>query len=148
MENNTIEYTQEMIFKNELEVEKILNDSTEIPIDIRERNKKFDSNFNDIKYNKKIAELYTMVSEFQNNYLQKLFALAMGGHDEAMGLAEDDIMFDFLSNEVETNELLNTLHKFYCSLVEISDFIEGSLSENKPYLEKQEVEVFMKDWYK
>ncbi|WP_461449797.1 hypothetical protein [Mucilaginibacter sp.] len=148
MENNTIEYTQEMLFKNKIEVEKILNDPMEIPIDIRERNKKFDLNFNDIKYNKKIAELYTMVSEFKNNYIQKLFALAMGGHEEAMGLAEDDIMFDFLSNELETNELLNTLHKFYCSLVEISDFIEGSLSENKPYLEKQEVEVFMKDWYK
>jgi len=130
------------------EANTILNTYVETPLVILERNKKFDSNFNNINYNIKMKELWKSVYEFSGKYHDQILILAMGGHDCALKLAEPDILIDFMDQECKHNGLLNRLKAFYYEVESFSEELSCFVGEQKDFIEKEEIEVFMGDWYK
>jgi hypothetical protein len=131
------------------EILAILNGKIEVSIDIEERNKKFDMNFNNLNYNIQIKKIHKDLRDFSHKFYDQTLILAMGGHENALRFADQDILIDILNNECdkEGNSLLKQLRSFYNTLDHFANELYDVIGLQTEFIEKQEVEVFMKDWY-
>jgi hypothetical protein len=122
----------------------ILNSKVAIPIDILERNKKFDSNYNEMNYNIKLKELRRTVYEFSSSYFDQILTLAAGGHDCALKIVEPDFLIEILEKGCKHNQLLSRLRGFYYELNGFQEELRCIIGEQNEYITKREFEVFMR----
>lgn len=87
--------------------------------------------------------MWKSVYDFSINYIDQVLVLATGGHDCALRLAENDILWEILDKECESNELLTRLRSFYYQLDELSEELRCVVGDQKEFINKQEFEIFM-----